>query len=158
MNLPLFQNDPQLLCRPSIRDFGCYVRGLSQLCEKVAGTALTAKQTITQYDWLLENGKMLDERGRQAFVLYPEAVGKAAQFYLGVPQTFRAVLRRSVDGYDHSDFDTGEEPTHWLALGLIEGGKIPHFWEIDNDQHPLWDSLWPVRSKLQILSLRGFVI
>ena len=158
MNMPLFQNDDRLLLRPSIRNYGCYFRAISQLCERHAGKALSSGEVITQYDWLLENHKMIDERGRQAFVLDAEAVGKAAQFYLKVPQTFRPVLRHSVDGYDHSDFDSKEEPTHWLAMGLIEGGKIPHFWEIDNDQHPLWDSLWPVRSKLQILSLRGFII
>ena len=158
MNMPLFQNDDRLLLRPSIRTHGCYFRGLSQIAERHAGEALAPQQIITQYDWLLENGHMIDEMGRQSFVLDATAVGRAAQFYLGVPQTFRAVYRHSLPGYDSADFDTGDNPNYWLALGYIQGGKIPHFWEIDADQKPLWDSLWPVRPKLQILSVRGFVL
>lgn len=155
---PLMQNDPRLRMRPSLAPFGCYFRGLSQLCEAAAAKTLTDNQIIMQYDWCLENGMMRDQRGQQAFVLDAEGVGKAAQYYLGAPQTFRPVLRRSVEGYDQSDFDTGEEPTHWLALGLIQGARHPHFWQIDSDQHPLWDSLWPVKRKLKIVSLRGFII
>ena len=158
MKLPLFQNDPRLLSRPSIRTHGCYFRQLSQLAEKHAGTALEDRQIITQYDWLLENGHMVDERGRQSFVLNAEAVGRAAQFYLGVPQTFRCVSRVSSPGYDQSDFDTGEKPNYWLAMGYIKDALIPHFWEIDERLGALWDSLWPARPKLEIVSVRGFVL
>lgn len=158
MNLPLFQNDPRLLKRPSLGPYGCYVRGLTQMCEAAAGNALSDVQIFKQFDWLLDNGKMVDELGRQAFVLDATAVGRAAQFYLGVPQTFEAVYRRSENGYDDKDFDLGRTPTAWLALGYIEGGKIPHFWQVDEDQHTLWDSLWPIRKKLKIVSLRGFIV
>lgn len=155
---PLMQNDPRLVARPSIRSHGCYFRGLSQLCEKAAGKPLTDRQILMQYDWCLDNGAMVDERGRQAFVLDPTKVGRAAQFYLKVPQTFRAVTRKSIEGYNQHDFDLGEPANYWLALGRIEGAQILHFWEIDDDGKNLWDSLWPIRRKLEIVSMRGFRI
>ena len=155
---PLMQNDPSLLKRPSIRTHGCYFRGLSQLCEKAANKTLNDYQIIDQYDWCLKNGAMVDEKGRQAFVLDPTKVGRAAQFYLQVPQTFRAVSRKSIEGYNKNDFDTGEPASFWLALGKIEKANILHFWEIDENQNNLWDSLWPVRNKLQIVSVRGFAV
>lgn len=155
---PLMQNDPRLQSRSSIGTHGCYFRGLSQICEKAAHKTLTDKQIIDQYDWCLDNGAMVDERGRQAFVLDPTKVGRAAQFYLKVPQTFRAVSRKSTEQYKQHDFDTGEPASFWLALGRIEGAGILHFWEIDEDAKSLWDSLWPVRRKLEIVSMRGFAV
>lgn len=155
---PLFQNDPRLERRPSIRTHGCYFRGLTQLVERHVGRALAEHQVIQQYDWLIKEDHMVDERGRQAFVLRPNEVGRAAQHYLHTPQTFRAVVRRSEPGYDEHDFDHGVEPMYWLALGYIEGGKIPHFWEVDADGNSLWDSLWPVRRKIRIISMRGFTL
>ena len=155
---PLMQNDPRLQARPSIKTHGCYFRALSQICEKAAGKVLTERQIIDQYDWCLDNGAMVDERGKQAFVLDPTKVGRAAQFYLQVPQTFRAVSRESVPGYDKHDFLTNDPASFWLALGKIEGAGILHFWEIDENRVPLWDSLWPVRQKLEIMSVRGFAV
>ena len=155
---PLMQNDPKLEPRPSIKTHGCYFRALSQICEKAACKVLTERQIIDQYDWCLDNGAMVDERGRQAFVLDPTKVGRAAQFYLQVPQTFRAVSRNSIEGYKQNDFDTGEPASFWLALGKIEGAGILHFWEIDEDVKPLWDSLWPVRRKIEVVSVRGFAV
>ena len=155
---PLMQNDPRLAKRPSIRTHGCYFRGLSQLCEKAANKVLEPAQIIEQYDWCLNDGAMVDERGKQAFVLDPTKVGRAAQHYLGVPQTFRAVSRVSKPGYDKHDFMTNDPASFWLALGVIEGAGIKHFWEIDEDEKSLWDSLWPVRRKIEIVSVRGFAI
>lgn len=155
---PLMQNDPRLASRPSIKTHGCYFRSLSALAEMHAGKELTPRQIIEQYDWCIDNGHIVDEFGRQAFVMHPNHVGRAAQYYLGVPQTFKAVSRVSVVPYDKHDFMTHEEPTHYIAMGLIAGASIPHFWVIDWQRNELWDPLTPSREKHTILSVRGFII
>ena len=158
MKLPLFQNDDALRKRPSIPTHGCYFRSLSALAEMHAGETLTPRQIIEQYDWCIDNSHIVDEFGRQAFVMHPNHVGRAAQFHLGVPQTFKAVSRVSIAPYDKHDFMTHDTPTHYIAMGIIAGASIPHFWVIDKDRTELWDPLSPSREKITILSVRGFIL
>jgi hypothetical protein len=154
----LHQNDPALKKRPSIATHGCYFRAIGALCEMQASKSLTAQQIIEMYDWCIDHDAIVDERGRQAFIMRPDVVGQAAQHYLGMPQTFRAVYRRSIAGYDNRDFLTHDQPTAWLAMGSIKGAAIMHFWVTDQLRNEIWDPLSPSREKLEIASVRGFVL
>jgi len=152
---PLHQNDPALSSEPSLAPYGCLVTSLREIAEAHARSCLTPRQILDMYRWLVAQGHVLDEKGHQAFVMDHGAVGRAAQYYLGVPQTFKYVYRH--DTADSAkDFGDISHANYFIAQVRIEGWNISHFLHSDSMGERLWDPYWPARSITDTLSLRGY--
>jgi hypothetical protein len=154
MNMPLYQNDPRLSVVTSLAPYGCLVSTLRQVVERKVGRALSVDQWIEMYGWLTQNGRVRDDETLQAYVLDHEAVLKAAQYYLRVPQNAKYVFREG--NGDGQDFRHQGPVNAWICHGRIAGSGIAHFWEIFENGDCAWDPLWPTRPKLTTISVRGY--
>ena len=154
---PVHQNDPRLMEEPSLASYGCLVTSLREIAETHAGRTLTAGEYLSMYRWLVGQGHVLDEPGRRAFVMDHAAVGKAAQYYLGVPQFFKYVYRHDYDG-SGADFGSADEASHFIAQVRVAGWDISHFIHADRLADRLWDPYWPARPIDSVVSLRGYAL
>lgn len=154
--MPLYQNDARLKAEPSLEPFGCLATVIRQICEARVARALDPVTTLEWYRWCVANGHVLDREGRRAWVENHEATGRAAQYYLGVRQTFRYVWRHDYVG-DYA-FGSPESATAFVALVRCRGWSIAHFVECDSDGSRRWDPYWPPKEITSIESIRGYAL
>jgi len=155
MNFPLHQNDPILKSRPSIATYGCLFRSLCEIGEAHVGTALTAPQVIELFDWLVDNGHMRDEPGKQAWVDNHGAVINGALYYLGAEQTARYVWRADLADQGKA-FGSQQRCNYFISQGRFDDWGISHFYRSDEYSDRMWDPYWPPKSDPLILSIRGY--
>jgi hypothetical protein len=118
--------------------------------------ALEPDQVLEWYRWLKEHRHIQDDSELRAFVLDHTAVGQAAQYYLGVPQSFSYCYRHDLRGDRSRNFGDPAEPNAWIAQVRCRGWSISHFLESDGAGNRMWDPYWPPRGIIEVLSIRGY--
>lgn len=154
---PTKQNDPALGDEPSLAPYGCLFATLHAVVARHHREVLPPDDLLEAYGWLIAEGHIVDIPGKQAWVGSHSHVGRAFQFYLGVPQTFAYVAREDYGGPgpDRS-FGNLDDAAYFIAYGRAEGWRIGHFFEATRDAQRLWDPYWPSKPIIEVLSLRGY--
>ena len=142
---PLVQNDKQL--NEYINRAGCLFRSLSMLAEVDAKKTLGPEQIQDLYHWLITQGHM----DKNCWVRNHEAVIKGAQFYLGVPQSAKYVMREEADEHD---FSAGEADYFIRHIRTVTG--TGHFYVCDRMENRTWDPFWPAPATGHVLGVRGY--
>lgn len=155
---PTKQNDPALATAPSLAPYGCLYATLHAVVARHHGEALPPDDLLDAYEWLVAEGHIIDVPGRQAFVIDHTATGRAFQWYLNRPQTFRYIAREDYGGPGpDKSFGNLDDAEYFIAYGRAEGWRIGHFFEATRDAQRLWDPYWPSKPIIEVLSLRGYV-
>jgi hypothetical protein len=156
--VPIYQNDARLADEPSLAPYGCLATTIRQICESRAGHALEPDTVLEWYRWLKDHRHIQDDSELRAYVLDHTAVGQAAQYYLGVPQSFSYCYRHDLRGDRSRNFGDPAEPNAWIAQVRCRGWSISHFLESDGAGNRMWDPYWPPREITVVLSIRGYVL
>ena len=157
MNFPLYQNDPRLHVRPSIEPYGCLFRSLGEIAEAHVGEALTPRELIDMYDWLIEQGYMLDEKGHQSWVQDHAAVINAGLYYLGAEQTAEYAWRMDLAGQGKG-FGSPAGCNYFIAQARMDGWSISHFYRSDSRGDRMRDPYWPPKETIKVISIRGYEV
>lgn len=157
MIAPLFQNDTELRGRPSIESYGCLFRSLVELAESHVSRALTARENLILYDWLLEQGYLMDSEGQRSWVMSHSGVINGALFYLNGKQDAEYRCRMDFEGQG-KDFGSMAGCNYFIGQARIEGWNISHFFHCDSRGDRVWDPYWPAKPVEKLISLRGYVI
>lgn len=156
MLTPIVQNDERLKAEPSIEPYGCLFRVIGEICETAAEKTLPPEQILEAYRWCRDHSYLLDEHGNQAWVKDHTEVGRAHQYYLDVPKTFRYVYRQDYGDDQSGSFGDRSEANHFAIYARIKGYRIGHFIHASRDKLRLWDPYWPAGEIVEVLSLRGY--
>lgn len=160
MMCPIHQNDPRLAAEPSIGPYGCLVTTLREIVETHERRTLSPEKYLEMYRWLVEHEHVQDDNELKSYVLSHDAVGRAAQYYLGVPQSFEYVARRNIDknGDSSKDFGNINDAMYFVAEVRCEGWDMVHFLHSDVVGERMWDPYWPAKEITRLISLRGYRI
>jgi hypothetical protein len=129
---------------------------IGEVCEEAAEEVLLPVDILDTYRWCMAEGYVIDEPGKQAWVRDHEAVGRAYQYYLGVPQTFRYVGRLDLGDDGSGSFGSLEDATYFAAYARITSYRIGHFYRSNRVGRRLWDPMWPAGEIAEVLSIRGY--
>lgn len=157
VDTPICQNDWRLSDEPSIAGYGCLFTVLREMVEAHHRETLDEEDILDLYVWLLDNGGLVDEEGRRAFIIDHDKTGRAVQFYLRQPQTFKYVYRHDYAG-PYKGFGKKEDAQYFAAYVRVAGYSIGHFIRCDSDGNRVWDPYWPPGVILSIDSIRGYSI
>ena len=149
MNSPICQNDDAM--PEKVRKAGCLFRALGMLAEIEAGQTLTRQEILEQYLWLQKEGYMKEN----CWVLDHEQVIKSAQYYLGVPQRAKYLVRAEDDSHDF-DFSEGATAPNAYIAHIRMGSGIGHFYVCNDQEERIWDPFWPAPNGVEYRGYRAY--